>query len=250
MIPILFRRFAVCLSLVVTAVASAAEPAILAKARAFLGCEPALQGVTSIHFLGTLVTADPADASKQTRAQVDIIFQLPYRQRITINYEKTIEETALDGYDAWQRLQDATDKSKRRLIVLPPDQIKRLRANALENLSFYRGLESHGVAIEDQGAATVEGVACEKVTFSHSGGIVFARYFNVATGQLVLTETESGGEIREQGEIRVDGLRFPRTLVTTTKSAAGLPQTVTITFDKITVNETFPANFFSVPLVP
>lgn len=251
MISIFPRCLFAALSFLVPLAAGAAEPAILAKARSFLGSETTLQAVTSIHFVGTLVTADPADPAKPTRAQVDIIFQRPYRQRITINYEKTVEETALEGYDAWQRLQDATDKTKQRLMLLSPEQIKRLRANTVENLSFYRGLENHGVTIEDLGSATIDGVACQKVKFSHySGSIAFARYFNLATGQLLLTETESGGEIREQGEIRVDGLRFPKTLVTTTKSATGLPQTVTITFEKITVNENFPADFFSIPSIP
>lgn len=250
MIPIFVRRLAVSLLLVGAASVHAAEPEIIAKARAFLGPELALKAVTSIHFVGTLVTSDPSDASKETRAQVDIIFQHPFQQRITINYEKTVEQTALDGYDAWQRLQDATDKTKIRMFVLGVEQIKRLRANTLENLSFYRGLEKYGVTIEDRGSATIDGIACQKVTFTHSGGIVFTRYFNTANGQLILTETESGGAIREQGEMRVEGLRFPQTLVTTTKSAAGLAQTVKITLEKITVNEKQPADFFSFPLIP
>lgn len=47
--------------LVVTIVARAAEtePAILAKARARLGSEAALEGLKTIHYVGTLTTADP-----------------------------------------------------------------------------------------------------------------------------------------------------------------------------------------------
>lgn len=248
MISTLARRLAVGVSLVAVATLHA-EPAIIAKARAFLGAESTLQAVNSVRYVGTLVTADPADATKQTRAQVEIAFQKPSQQRITINYEKNVEQTALDGYDGWQRQQAPGDSSKWRQVLLTPEQIKRLRANTLENLSFYRGLERHGVAVEDQGAATIDGLACQKISFSHAPGIVFTRYFDTATGHLVLTETEAGGGIRESGELTAGGIRFPQTIVTTSKTAAGLTQTVTITFEKITVNENFPAGFFSVPVL-
>jgi outer membrane lipoprotein-sorting protein len=42
-------------------------------------------------------------------------------------------------------------------------------------------------------------------------------------------------------------MRFPGKIITLTPIANGKSQTVTITFDKISVNETFPASFFAVP---
>ena len=82
-----------------------AEPAIIAKARAFLGSEAALNGVTSIHFVGTLTTEDPVDPKKQTTAPLDIIFQKPDRQRIQASGPRIVEVTAIDGYDGWKRMQ-------------------------------------------------------------------------------------------------------------------------------------------------
>lgn len=247
MIPSLARRLVLCVVPFACAAVAQAEPAIIAKARAFLGTESALNAVQSVHYVGTLVTADPADASKQTRASVEIVFQKPGQQRINITYDKAIEQTALDSYDAWQRQQDASDVNKWRQTLLSADQIKRLRANTLENLTFFRGLERQGGRVEDQGAATIDGLACQKIAFIHAPNIVFTRYFDAATGRLVLTETEAGGAIREQGETTVSGVRFPKTIVTVTKTPAGKAQTVIITFDKITVNETFPPSFFAVP---
>lgn len=244
-----FRIAAAACALTCAAVLSAAEPAIIAKARAFLGPESALGSVTSIHYTGTLITTDPNDASKQTRAAMEIIFQKPERQRIMATTDKTIEVTALDGYDGWQRVQDAADPSKWRQTLLGTEQIKRLRANTWENLSFFRGLERIGGRIEDEGTKTIDGVTCQKLAFIHAANIIFYRYFDVATGRLVFTETESGGTIREQGEMIVNGIRFPRSIVTATgnKNAKGEPQTVTINFDKITINESFPASQFAVP---
>lgn len=113
---------------------------------------------------------------------------------------------------------------------------------------IFRGLETRGGRIEDQGVVTIDGVACQKVAFIHAENIIFYRYFDLATGRLTLTETEAGGTLREQGELIAAGLRFPKSLVTTAKNPAGKVQTVTITVEKITVNEVFPASFFAVPI--
>lgn len=227
----------------------AAEPAIIAKARERVGPEATLAAVKSIHYVGTLVTADPADPTKQTRAAIDIVFQKNDQQRIQATSDKIIETTALDGYEAWQRKQDAADSSKWQQTLMGPEQIKRLRANTFETLAFFRGIESRGGKVEDQGPATIDGIACQKIAFIHAPNIIFIRYFDKATGRLVFTETEAGGTLKEQGEIVVNGMKFPKTLITTTKLGkdGAQTQTVTINIEKVTVNETFPPSFFAVP---
>lgn len=225
----------------------AAEPDIITKARAFLGSDEVLNAVSSVRYEGSLVAPDPASPGKEIRSAIEIVFQRPDRQRITARSEKMVEVTGLDGYEAWQRVHDPADPTKWRQTLLGPDQIKRLRANTWENLSYFRGVESRGGRIEDQGTANVEGVACRKLAFFHGPGIIFFRYFDVATGRLVLTETEGGGKIREQGGVVVDGIRFPKSIVTTTKNAKGEDTQVTITFDKISVNQPLPAAAFAMP---
>src|SRR4051812_14684114 len=121
-------------AVVLAAAARAADPAILTKARAFVGSEAALNSLKSIHYTGTLVTKDPGDAAKPASAALEIIFQKPQQQRITATSDTSIETTALDGYDGWQRVQDPKDKTKWRQTLLGADQIKRLRANTWENL--------------------------------------------------------------------------------------------------------------------
>lgn len=231
----------------VGAMASGAELPILAKARQFLGSESALDSVQSVHYVGTLVTTDPADPKKETRAAIEIIFQKPYQQRVTTTSDKTIETTALDGYDGWMRVTAVSDPTKWQQTLLGADGIKRLRANTWENLGFYRGLEREGGEVRDEGPKVIDDVACEKIAFVHSPSIIFYRYFDVKTGRLVYSETESGGTIREEGEIVAGGVRFPKSIVTVSPNQAGQRQAVTITFDKVTVNEKFPEGFFSVP---
>lgn len=239
--------FSSCLAVVSPVVALAAEPPIIAKARALVATEEVLNGVKSIHYVGTLTAPDPAKPGKNVTQPIDIVFQRPMQQRIVTSSPKGTDCTVLDGYDAWQRVEDPADAKKNRQAILGIDQIRRLRANTWENLSFFRGIESVGGLLLDQGPATIDGVACQKIAFIHAPNIVFHRYFEAATGRLVLTETEAGGRIREEGEVIVAGIRFGRVLTTESKNAKGEWEKVTINFDKVTVNEVFPANYFAVP---
>jgi outer membrane lipoprotein-sorting protein len=223
---------------------SRAELPIIAKARAFLGSESALNAVKSVHYLGVLTSADPTD---KTQVSIEIIFQAPYQQRIEAKSGNNLEITSLDNYDAWQRAQDPNDPTRWKLTLLGKEELKRLRANTWQNLAFFRGIERAGGKVIDQGDATVEGIVCRKVAFVHDDDIVFYRYFEQATGRLVLTETESGGSIREKGEIVVNGVRFPKTIINTSKHDATSTQTITINFSQITVNETFPDSVFAIP---
>jgi len=239
---------AALVSAAVIATAGAAELPVIAKARAHIAPEAGLNAITSVRYVGTLITADPADPKKETRATMEIIFQQPEQQRITATTTSTVEVTALDGYEGWQRIHEIANPSKWKQTLMQPDQIKRLRANTWENLAFFRGIEARGGRVEDRGTAPVDGRTCQKLAFIHSPSVIFIRYFDVATGRLMLTETESGGTIRERGELQVQGVRFPRSIITSTKNAKGEEQKVTIEFESIYVNETYPASYFAVPL--
>ncbi len=241
---------AACLAFAAAGSGIAAEPAIIAKARSYIGPESALEGLKSVHFTGTLSTVDPKDPKKEIRAAMEITFQKPDQQRIKSTSDTTIEVTALDGYDGWQRISDIKDPAKWQQSLLGTDQIKRLRANTWENLAFYRGIERRGGRLEDQGPATIDGVKCQKIAFIHAANIIFYRYFDLATGRLVYTETESGGSIRESGDVRVNGLRFPKSIITEMKDNAGVARAVTVTFDKIAVNEEISGAEFAVPPIP
>lgn len=223
-----------------------AEDPLIAKARAFIGPEATLDAVQSLRLIGELEVLDGTEPASAP-AKIEILFQKPDRQRITATNENRTETTALDGYDAWSRVTDPSDSSQWQVTLLGPEQIKRLRANTFENLAFFRGLERHGARVEDRGTATVDGVACRKFAFVHAPGIVFTRSFDLATGRLVLTETESGTEIREEGELRSGGLRFPKRIVTINTLPDGATRTIRVTFSEVTVNPTLEAALFAVP---
>lgn len=232
--------------LLVATIAGAAEPAIIAKARARLAPDAVLDAVRTVHYAGTLVGPDPAQPGKELRQHIEIFLQKPAQQRIELTSDRLIEVSALDDYEAWRRTTDAKDPSKWEQNQLSPDQVKQQRADVWQNLFFFRGLERIGGRIEDQGPATIDGIACEKIAFFHSDSLVFFRYFDQKTGDLVYTGTAENN-IREQGEIVAGGIRFPQTIVIA-QTTGGRTITRSITFEKITVNETFPARLFAVPL--
>lgn len=223
-----------------------AEPAVIGLARSYLGPDSTLDGIRSVHFVGTLERVDPDQPSANpVRGDLDLVFSKPLRQRLVIHTLKTTITTVLDGYDAWDFLENNLDSTKFQLRLLSVAEIKSLRANTWESLNFYRGLGSAG-SVEDKGSATVDAVTCERVDFDHGDGLVYERFFDRDTGRLVLT-VKGRETIRESGEIRADGLRFPRVIVSTTKTASGKDLVSTVTFTRITLNEAVDPSAFAVP---
>lgn len=239
-----------CACALLASPAARAEPAVVGLARAYLGPDSTLDAIASIHFVGSLERLDSEHADKgPIRGRIDLVFVKPFRQRQVLRWEKGTETTVLDGYDAWDYRQDSADPSKHALTWMSVGDIRALRASTWENLYFFRGLKGED-AVEDKGPANVGETVCERVDFTHGPGIVFERYFDRDTGRLVKTVT--GPEtIRESGEIRVDGIRFPKTVVSTRKSATGFDLTSTVTFETIVINEPQGPDVFAAPsLVP
>jgi hypothetical protein len=221
------------------------EPAVLGLARAYRGPESTLDAITSVHYVGTLERNDPDHAERGTiSGALDMIFARPLRQRMVDREEKASETTVLDGYDAWDLIQDNADPSKYRLKWLAAGDVRALRANTWENLSNYSS--PAGGTVEDKGPATIDGVACERIDFTHAPGIVYERYFDRDTGRLVLT-IQGTETIRESGQIMVNGVRFPKKIVSSTKTASGKEIVATVTFGNVVLNEPLGADLFAVP---
>jgi hypothetical protein len=236
--------------LAMTPLTAAELSAVLATARAYLGSEAALNGLRSVHFTGTLETMETTpEGPRPVKAGLEIYFQKPYQQRIELTMGNRVEVTALDEYEGWQRVQDADEPQAGRLVLLRKEQIRRLRANTWENLSFYRGLDQAGGEVQDLGSVELEGRRVRKVAFTHGPAIVFFRYFDEASGRLLLTETEKQGSIREEGEILAGGIRFPAKIITTNKLPDGGIREVVVSFERIEVNLDLPDALFAVPPV-
>jgi hypothetical protein len=243
----IFRMSLIAAAVVcLTGATRAAEPEIITKARARLAPDEVLDAVQSLHFVGTLVRPDPSDRSKEQVSAVEIFLRKPDRQRIIVTTDRLVEDTALDGYDAWDRIAEKSDPRKSKVTLLSTQQIRQMRADVWQNLAFFRGIERTGGSIEDHGAVTIDGVVCEKISFVHTSGVIYDRYFEQATGRLVFTGNDVNN-IREQGEMITGGIRFPKKIVITRKLEDGQPLVQTLTFDKITVNEPLANDLFEIP---
>jgi hypothetical protein len=236
-----------CAAVLLAPCAVLAEPAVLGLARAYLGPESTLEGIQSIHFVGSLTWNDPGSTGKPpVTASLDMIFAKPLRQHLVDRREKVTRTTVLDGYDAWDFDQSNTDPTKHRLTWLTAGDIRTLRANTWENLYYYQVPE--GGQVEDKGPATIDDIACERVDFTHGPGIVYERYFDRDTGRLVLT-VRGQESIRESGELRVDGIRFAKTITSTTKASSGGSVVTTVVFDSVKLNEPLAPDLFTVPSI-
>lgn len=241
----------------VAAVAAHAQPAsVITLARTYLGGENALNGMQAVRFNGTITTTDTdndgAIVGEPAPALIEIIFRRGYQQRIAVTSASRIEVTALDDYEGWQRVENPENPEQWRISLLGKDQIKRLRANTWENLHFFRGIEERGGRVTDEGRVEVEGETVHKLAFRHDDRIVFFRYINPTTGRLVLTETDSGAVIREIGQMRVAGIRFPEAVITESPlyGSDGVrlgTRTITVNFENIEVNPTLSDDLFRVP---
>jgi hypothetical protein len=227
------------LAVIVPASAQTADEWI-ARARSRLGSESALLGVTSIRFTGTI------EIDGASTAGIDIIFQKPIQQRITVTRPELTEVIGLDDYDGWSKRSNPKNPTQWQLTLLDAPQIKRLRAQAWDNLNFLRGIEKLRGSVKFAGDATVDGIACVKLVFTYYDSLVLTRYYDKATNRLIKTETEAGVEIREEGDLFANGIRFPKKVSNREKTG----KVVTMTFDKIVLNEKYPASDFAVPALP
>ena len=75
---------------------------------------------------------------------------------------------------------------------------------------------------------------------------MYERYFDRDTGRLVLT-VRGPETIRESGEIRVDGMRFSRTIMSDTKMPSGKDLISTVTFSSVALNEPVSPDAFVAP---
>jgi hypothetical protein len=220
------------------ATAQDSADAVIAKARAFLGGDAALDAIRSIRFVGTIIMQDGKNGD------IEILVRRPMQQRVTITIGNLREITALSDYDGWRRVENLLVSTDWELTLLDAPQIQRLRANTIENIGFFKGIDHNQPEVQLIGEETVGGVDCLKVSFNHAGRVKFVRSFNKETGQLLRTETDDGGALTERGEIYVQGVRFPKELITRTPAG-----TSTVVFTRISLNETLADNLFDVPLL-
>ncbi len=179
---------------------------MIARARAFLGTDEALDAVHSLHFKGSVT-----DQDGKTH-ELEMIAQKPMQQLITETTPDTRIVTGLDDYDGWRREGPLNRPEVGHVALMSAPEIRLMRARTWQVLYYYHNIEADGGYVTVEGDETIDNVPCVKAVFHHMGGFIFERFFDKATGRLVLTRTDEGAELRELGEMHVAGIRFPKEL--------------------------------------
>lgn len=213
--------------------------AILKKARSHIGDEMSLNKIKSLKFQGKI------EDSNGNIGTLKIAIRKPYQslQQLVIN--DSVTEFGLNDYEAWIKIYRLGDDSIYRLVPATPDQLRRTRANAYENLTFFSEKTGFFRKIEYLGKDKFNGTDVEKVKVKY-GSIFFDRYFDIRSGELVFTKIENGEGIKENGEMFVDGIRFPKSVTTLLEGE----QRSFLEFDLIEVNPVLDDSLFQQPPLP
>lgn len=214
--------------------------AILKKARKFIAEESILNDVHSLRFTGII-----ADPSGET-GKINISLQRPYKLLQTLERANgVVEQFGLNDYEGWQKLYKLENPEQYALAPVDVVRLKRLRANTYEGLNFFSTKTSFSRKIEYVGKQDLDGTQVDVIKVLY-GSAQFIRYFDTRTAELLLSEIENGERIQEQGAFFVDGIRFPKHLITFRDGE----QISRLEFDTIEVNPVMDDSLFTLPPLP
>ena len=234
MFPILlFAAFLSSLSAEVTTLE------ILDKVRRYRGEEETLLAVKTLHYRGTFKTLNDRE-----EGEIDIFFKKPLKQCLVVKQGKYTQVTALNSFEGWKYRVNNEDPDDWEMVILDLKKLKRLRANTWETLNFYAMVDKLKGRMLNMGLTTVDEKSAYRLVFKYAEDIYYERYFDAGTGALVSTINDKGVILREAGELRSGGIRFPKLLVTYHGDVA----VNTVTFSEVRVNVTISESLFEMPV--
>lgn len=214
--------------------------ATIAKARAYMGGDEKLNEIKSILYKGTLLYSDG------TTGTAEIIFKKPYFQRFVAVLGDMKETTALNDLEAWRKQEKVGVPGIYSAGSYTPVEMYNMRASVWEYLNFYKKPTGprKGVSYIDE--VMIGKVPCVVLRYDHGDGIQFDRYFETETGRVARTVSTSGSLFVEEGEMMIDGIRFPKKLTTVFLTVPG-DQKIEMVYSSIKVNTEVDNKIFKFP---
>ena len=228
-------------------IARSAEPdeeiiqSTIELARSYLGPDDKLDAIESVHYKGSLLY------SSGDLGTIEMVYQKPMQHRMVAVIGGRREVSVLDGSEGWTTFERVVDSVPLSIEIFDPIRILIMQASVREAFNFFRKPDTRNGEILYEGKETVNGRACNVLTYHHGDGIAYQRYIDAETGQVHKTLDSKGVEYLEEGELIVDGLRFPKKLVSTFSTAIG-DQSMEFAYSSITLNEKLPDSDFVMPL--
>lgn len=232
----------------------------LARARAAVGTEDALNAVRTLTFV-----ADVFDAEGKKLSQIELQFKRPYFVREVVRRTETVPvddfyypeemdkapppktaeveiETLCDGREGVRIVRSKIgDENQRRITWLSPEDVIARRDFAGTNLDFYAPLKADEGTTTFAGFSEEDGRRLALVEYAYASGLKILRAFDTATGALFSTSTgtektyDVGEKISSGGLTFLDGSR--------SVDADGKTKAV-FKFSKISVNDDLPDALF------
>jgi len=210
-------------------------------ARSYLGDSDKLDSISSIKYKGSLLY------STGDLGTIEMIYQKPMRQRMIAVVNNRKEVSVLDGSEGWTTFERVGDSLPLGMEIFDPIRILIMQSAVREAFAFYKYPEVRNGDIFYDGEETIKGRECIVLTYEHGDGIAYRRHIDAETGQLMKMLDSKGVEYFQEGEIFVDGIRFPRKMVSTFQTALG-QQTMEFSYNSIKLNEKLPDSDFKMPL--
>ena len=215
---------------------------IIQKARATRGLDADLNKVDTITFKGAILYGTGSTGS------IEIIYKKPYFHRLTSVIDNALEVSGLDDTEGWLKSAHAAMPDNWSLLILDVDQVYNMRAKVSETLTFFAHPTGRSSKVSYEGIEEIEGRQCHALLYYHGDGIWNLHYFDVETGGLAKTVNNKGIEFFEKGEVIVDGVRFPKKLISVFYTPEGR-DTMEMSFTSILVNENYSNEIFKMPSV-
>ena len=127
--------------------------------------------------------------------------------------------------------------------VIVPTKVERVALTSFENLHFFEDTRRLFGRVKFQGVEEHRGERAYRLRFMYPSGMYFDRFFSTEDGDLIATIDDRGIEIVEEGEFVVNGLVFPKRILTFEEDKL----LHTVVFENIEVNPELDDSLFEIP---
>ena len=229
-----------CTTLLIAATAIAAPTVdeTIAQARAHIGSENAIKSVSTIHYTGTY-----EGAGEDNSGTLEIFLKAPNKQYLETRTPSLIEITANNDIEGYRKRINPEAPDEWAVNVLGYQELKTILVNSRENLNFFDRPSNPLATVEDLGLGEMDGKQAHILKYKYTRDIWYTRYFEIGTGRLLATENSRGLLVKEEGEIEVSGLKFPKQITTFLNGE----QSSVVVFDKVEINIEIPDSRFELP---
>lgn len=238
-------RFCILVVLASTAVLSAQTPtagSVIERARETVGSESALGNIVTLRIEGMVQPND----SRLMPAKIILTARKPASQRLEIYVDDIVETTILHGGEAIMIRSHIKEKGIGSMRRLSETERKCMEQSTRNMFNFYSPDFKKGELASYAGIARHRGEICDVVTYTGPGNTKTLRYFSRKEARLVATIREVSGEqieIVEEGELYVDGVRFPQAQL----YFQGRQPLHRMEVTKVSINEALEDGIFTIP---